>query len=77
MDCESCCRLWGNVGEVCDSIRERERLVAAARTSGRGVAYCVITLLQVPVDEKCRYKASHYAGFFVTYDFVVHCGDES
>jgi len=62
---------------MCDRIRERERLIVAARTSGRGVSYCLITLLQVPVDEECKCKASHYAVFFVTYDFVVHCGDES
>lgn len=76
-DCESCCRLRSNAGEMCDRIRGRERLIAAARTSGLGVAYCLITLLQVAVDEECKYKASHYAVFFVTYDFVLHCGDES
>jgi hypothetical protein len=43
--CESCCRLWGNVRGMCGRIRERERLIAAARTSGRGVAYCLRTLL--------------------------------
>jgi len=62
---------------MCDRIRERECLIAAARTSGRDVAYCSITLLQMPVGEECKYKASHFAVFFVTYDFVVHCGDES
>jgi len=75
--CKSCCTLWSNLGEMCDRIRERERLLAAARKSGRGVTYCLINLLPVPVDVYCKYKASHYAVFFVTCDLVVHCGDES
>lgn len=81
-DCDSCCRLWSNIGEMCDRICERELLIAAARASGRvvawrGVAYCLTTLLQMPVDVECKYKASHYAVSFVTCDFVVQCGDES
>jgi hypothetical protein len=57
MDCESCCRLWGNAGGMCGRIREGERFIAAARTNGRGVAYCLRTLLRVPVDKECKYRA--------------------
>ena len=62
---------------MCDRIRDIERLIAAARASGLGVAYCFITFLQVPVEEECKYKANHYAVFFVTYDFVVNCEHDS
>jgi hypothetical protein len=38
-DCESCYRLWGNVGNMWNRVHDRERLIAAARTSGRTVTW--------------------------------------